>query len=193
GSRVELHDLPFVVDGDDAVQGRVQDRRFAGLALPQGELGLPRLRHVPEGEDHAYRLAARTPDRSGAVVNRPFGPVLGEQHGMIAQADDGTLPEYPGNRVLHRLAGSFVQNGENVAQGLSLGLALPPPGQGLGNGVEVADTAPGVRGDDRIADAGERDPQPLPLLPQRLFRLLALGNVPGDFRGTDDGAILVLD
>src|SRR4029077_14225383 len=67
--RVELHDLPFVVDGDDAVEGRVQDRRFAVLTLLQSELGPPLLGYVPEGEDHAYGLAAGAPDRSGAVVD----------------------------------------------------------------------------------------------------------------------------
>src|SRR5207245_9203737 len=43
--RVELDDLALVVDGDDAVQGRFQDRGLARLALAQpgvllGELAL---------------------------------------------------------------------------------------------------------------------------------------------------------
>ena len=180
GSRVELHDLAFVVDGDDAVQGRVHDGRLAGLALPQGDLGLPLLRHVPEGEDHADRLALLTPDRGRTVVNGPLGPVPGEQYRMVAQADDDALPNHLRHRVLDRPAGLLVQDGEYRLQRLPLGLFLAPAGQGFGHRVEERHPAFGVRGDDRIANADERDPQPLPLLPQGLVRPLALGHVPED-------------
>ena len=49
------------------------------------------------------------------------------------------------------------------------GLGLGPAGQGLGHAVHERDPALGVGADHRVADAGERDPQPLRLLPQRLL------------------------
>src|SRR5262249_28654865 len=52
------------------------------------------------------------------------------------------------------------------------GFRPAPPGHRLGRGVEERDPAIGVGADDRIADNGERDPQPLRLLAQRFLGVL---------------------
>ena len=75
--------------------------------------------------------------------------------------------------VLGRLAGVLVDDAEDLRQGLPRGLGLGPPGQGLGHPVEVGHPALGVGADDRVADAGEGDPQPLPLGGELPLGLLA--------------------
>ena len=72
-------------------------------------------------------------------------------------------------------------SGKRAAHGLGLG----PAGQGLGDAVHERHPALGVGADHRVADAGERDPQPLRLLPQRLLGAAAseedaLGVLQGD-------------
>ena len=57
--------------------------------------------------------------------------------------------------------------------GPALRLGLGPAGQGLGHGVHERDPALGVGADHRVADAGERHPQPVRLLAQRLLGALA--------------------
>ena len=58
---------------------------------------------------------------------------------------------------------------EHRLQRLPLGVRLRPAGQFLGHAVQERHPPLRVRGDHRIADAGERHPQPLPLLVQPLL------------------------
>ena len=141
-SRIELHDLAPVVDGDDGIEGRLQDRRLASLALPKSELGLALLRHVTKDEDHADRLALLAPDGGGTVVNGPFSPVPGDQHSMVAQPNDDPLPNDFRHRVLDRPAGLLrARWGRRPPAVAPCASFLAPAGQGLGHRVEERHSA----------------------------------------------------
>jgi len=78
--------------------------------------------------------------------------------------------------------GLLVDDPEDVLAGLAQGFPELPAGQRQGDGIEEGNPAFCVAGDDRIADTAERYPQPLALFAQFLFRFLALGNLPLQFR-----------
>ena len=82
------------------------------------------------------------------------------------QPDDDALSQGSGGRVLDRVATHFIDDLENGVQRFPSFLLLRPAGQGLSHRVQEGGAAVGVGGDDRIANAGERDLQPLPLLVQ---------------------------
>ena len=67
GGGVELDDLARLVDGDDAVQSRLQDRCFACLAFAHRLLGPPLFGDIAEDEDHAHRGTANIHD--GAALS----------------------------------------------------------------------------------------------------------------------------
>ncbi len=109
-----------MVHRDDAVEGRLEDGAFAGFAGSQLLLGPPLFGHVPEDQHDADELARRVPDRGGAVVNRALRPVLGDQDRVVRQSDDDPFPQHLLHRVLHRLPGLFVDDGEHGLQRLPL-------------------------------------------------------------------------
>ena len=140
---------------------------------------------VAEDQDRPRPRPGLVPHGGGAVVDGPFRPVPGDEDGVVRQPHDRPLPQGTEGGVLDRLAGSFVDDVEDVRQGAAHGLGLGPAGQGLGHAVHERHPALGVGADHRVADAGERDPQPLRLLPQRLLGALAceedaLGVLQGD-------------
>ena len=91
------------------------------------------------------------------------------------QSDDDALPQGSGGRVLDRVATRFIDDLENGVQRFPRCLLLRPAGQGLSHRVQEGNAAVGVGGDDRIANAGERDMQPLPLLVQLTHRIASGG------------------
>ncbi len=109
-------------------------------------------------------LAPGIPDRGGAVVNGALLAVPGDQDGVVRQPDDHALLQCPQRRVLDRLAGVLVDDAEHVLQGAARGFLGLPADKLLGDRVEEVDPALGVGADDGIADARQRDVQPLPLL-----------------------------
>ena len=75
---VELNNLPFVIHRDDAIEGRLQNGRFAGFALSQFFFALPLLGHVPEDQHHADHLARRITDGSGSIINGALCSIPGD-------------------------------------------------------------------------------------------------------------------
>ncbi len=71
--------------------------------------------------------------------------------------------------VFNRLTGLFIDDVEDVWQETSHRFSLRPAGERLGNSIEKGDPPFGVGADHPVTDAGQSDPQPLRLLPQRLF------------------------
>ena len=77
-------------------------------------------------------------------------------------------------------AAYFVEPSQERRQRTPFGFGLLPAGKRFRHGIEKDHAPPHVGGDDRIANAGQSDLQPLPLLPQRLVRPLALRYVSED-------------
>ena len=150
-----------------ALDERLPDRRIQGEQahpLAQRRLGALPLADVPEDQHAPDDVASGVPDRGGAVVNRALRAVLRDQDGVVRQPDDLAFLQRPQGRVLDRLAGVLVDDAEHVVQraaGRFLGL---PADKLLGDRVEEVHPALGVGADDGIADARQRDLQPLPLL-----------------------------
>ncbi len=80
---------------------------------------------------------------------------------MVGQPDDRSQTEDFFHRVLHRLAGVFVDDGKHGRQRTALGFAVRPAGQALGFTVEEGRPAAGVGHDYAIADAGQGHGQQL--------------------------------
>ena len=115
---------------------------------------------------------------AAAVVDGPLRPVPGDQDRVVRQPDDDALPQHLLHRVLDRLAGLLVEDGEHRLQRLPWASSGVHPVNSCGHAVEERHPPLVVGGDDRIADGGERDRQPLPLLVQPL-----LGGLPLDPHG----------
>jgi len=61
---------------------------------------------VVKDEDNSVDFSGFVANRGGAVVNRPLGPVLGNEDGMVGEADDIAFPENSLNGVLDRMPSS---------------------------------------------------------------------------------------
>ena len=57
GGGVELDDLPLMIAGHDAVEGRVKNRRFARLAVREGAGRLTLFGHVAEDQNRPAHCA----------------------------------------------------------------------------------------------------------------------------------------
>ena len=121
--------------------------------------------HQHDPGDFAFVVA----NRGGTVVNGPFRAVLGDEQAVVRQPDDHALPQGSHRGTLDRLAALFVDDAEHAVERSARRLLQHPAGQGLRDRVEEGDAALGVRGNHRIANAGERDTTPLRLEVQRFL------------------------
>ncbi len=110
--------------------------------------------------------------RIGAALSSmgSIGAVLRDEQRVVRQPDHHAIPQGSDGRVLHREPRLLIDDLEDRLHRLPGRLRLRPPGQGLGHRIQERDAAPGVGRDDRIADARQRDAQPLTLLMQRFVR-----------------------
>jgi hypothetical protein len=111
-------------------------------------------------------------DRGGTVINGSFRAVLGDEQAVVGQPDDHAVAQGSDGWTLHRLAAHFVDDAEHAVERLARCLLQRPAGQGLSDRVEERNPPLGVRGNHRIANAGERDTTPLGLEVQRIFGML---------------------
>ena len=145
------------------------------MGLAQLRLCASLLGDVMENEHHPCHLAIGVQDRRGAVLDGHFPAILGDQRGVVGQTDHTFFIQNSRHQVLGLLVGLFVDDPENALDRLAdcfLGL---PASQRHGDGIEKGNPACGVASDHRIADAGERYPQPFLIPAQPLFRPFALG------------------
>ena len=151
-----VHEIDVVHrGGEDA-------RQELGLS-PDFRLGPLPLADISEDQDGPDDPPGRVPDRGRTVVDGPLGAVPGDQDGVVGQADDGPLPQRPEGGVLDLQAGPLVDDTEDRGEGLARRLGRGPARERLGDRVQRRDPALGVGDEDGIADAGEGDPQLLPL------------------------------
>ena len=76
---------------------------------------------------------------------------------MVGQPHHFPLAQNDAHRILHGLAGVFVDDVENLFKRFATGFLLPPTREQLGRRIEQFHAAFGVGGDDRIANASKND------------------------------------
>ena len=171
------HNPVLVVQNGDQVRHAVEGALPLLFGAAQGLLGAPFFGHLVEHEHRSRHAAGNAHDRRGAVLNGQFAPVLGDKHGVIGQGDDASLRQHARYQIFRGLAGALVDDAEHALDGLAQRLLGTPTGEKLRDGIEKGDVAVGAGGYHRVADAPERDAQPLALLQQLLRGLLALDGV----------------
>ena len=92
---------------------------------------------------------------------------------MVRQCRDLPVPQGAQGGILDRFAGVFIDDVEDIRQGPPRGVGGSPASQGLGHVVHERDPAIAIGADHRVADARQRDPQPLRLLSQGFLGTLA--------------------
>ena len=106
---------------------------------------------------------------SSMLISAPAREISG---GVVRKADD--LPDSStlsmGFSTGSRVSSLMMRN--TVRSGCPSASARRPACKSLGDGIHEGHATPGVRGDDGVADAGERDFEPLPLLLQLIGALL---------------------
>ena len=88
---------------------------------------------------------------------------------MVRQPDDHALPQSSDGGTLDRLAALFVDDAEHAIERLARCFYQRPARQGLSDWVEERNPPLGVRGNHRIANAGQDDTAPLRLEVQSFF------------------------
>ena len=83
---------------------------------------------------------------------------------MFGEPDDVVAMQDPADGIFDPLPGCSVDDVEDTPERLPGGLLLAPAGQDLGRPVHERDLALAIGGDHRVADAGEGDAEPLPLV-----------------------------
>ena len=101
-------------------------------------------------------------------------PILGHQGGVIRQLNGAAFAQNTGNGLLRRLTGLLVDDAKHALDRLARCLLGLPTGERFGHGIDKADSPFGIRGDHGVADARERDAQPLPLLAELPVGLVAV-------------------
>ncbi len=112
--------------------------------------------------------------RRGRVVDRQLSPVARDQQRVIGECDDAPLVQRAQGGVFDRRPRRFVDDLKDIGQRPAHRLGLGPTGQTLGDGVQEDHATFGVGADHGVADAGQRDPQPLAFRKQLLLGALPL-------------------
>ncbi len=151
---------------DDGVMGGFDDCCETRLRL----FGRSALGHVAEDQHRPDGRSRIVPDRCGAVVDRPLFPVPGNENRVVRHPNHSPLPQGSDGGVLDWLPSSFVDDLEDLGQRSPDGLVLRPAGQGLGDAVHECHAGLHIGADHRVADARQRNSQPLRPLAQLVFR-----------------------
>src|SRR5262249_36869056 len=93
------------------------------------------------------------------------------EQSMVRQTNARSRLECAHDGIFNRAARPLVNELEYVGERTSDRLGLRPAGQLLGDAVHECHAGIGVGADHAVADAGERDSQPLRLLSQGIFGL----------------------
>ena len=118
-------------------------------------------RHVAEDHYHAAQLAVVIKDRRGAVFNRDHVAVSVLQNRVVGQAHHASLFQHLGHRIIHRVARLLIEDGKHLVDRLSLRLAKADSSQLFRNGIDKDHSPVFVGGNHRVANAGQRNAEPL--------------------------------
>ena len=142
----------------------------------RGPLDPPAVGNVMKDQHDPRETARRIADGGGAVVDGSLRPVAGDEDRASSQSDDQAAGQHFGHGVHDRQAGPFVDDVEDLGRRLSRGGGERPAGQRLGHGVQEAHPALGVGDEHRVANARQRDVEPVRLI--ELLFALRHGNNP---------------
>ncbi len=122
-------DPEIVMEDDD----RLAHGRYDALGVGERILDLPflppALTDVAKHQHHARDGPSCVANRSGAVIDRPFRAVLGDQQRVVGEPDDQALAQGPRGRILDRAARLFIDDLEDALQGAAGRLFQRPAGQ----------------------------------------------------------------
>jgi hypothetical protein len=115
GGRVPLHDAAVLVDGDDAVERRLQDGGLQRLAVAQRRLHLQpadgRAEQAGEGQQEVLVLPAEAARRSGVRLQHAPGRPAGQPHRHVQQRDDAVPAQQAGPLEAFRRADVLERDG----------------------------------------------------------------------------------
>jgi hypothetical protein len=154
----------LAIQGEEPLPNAFQDPEPPLVGRRQRLLGAALLGDVMEHEHGADHPAGGVEDRRGTILNRNLAAVAGDQRGVVRQGYRAAFPQHMGHRVVTRLAGLFVDRAEHALDRLAQDFLRGPAGERLGHRIEEGNPAFGIAGDHGVADAGERDAEPLTLL-----------------------------
>ena len=164
----------ILIESDERLSQCGDDALGIGQSVLQRVLLLAAFRHVSEYQDHAGDFTFRIADWGRTVVDGSFRAVLGDQKRMIRQADNHAVSQGSNRRAFDGMAAVLIDDFEDRFEGDTFGLLLQPAGQRFGHRIQKRDPARVVGGDDRIADAAERDAAPFRLKLKWLFGTAAI-------------------
>jgi hypothetical protein len=87
----------------------------------------PLFGRIAKHQDDAGNASILVPNGRRAVGNGPLGPVPGDEHGMVAQANDLTFAQGPGDGILDGLATLLLEDAEHRRQRFPMGPVLLRP------------------------------------------------------------------
>jgi hypothetical protein len=167
---VEEVKVTEIREGADAEAGDGFQRGVEVLGAGKDQAGLRKefqvalcaaaLRNVAEDENDAVECAGGVMDGGAGVVNGDFRAVAAEEQGMVGEADDGAEAANLVDGGFDNVAGLFMDDAEDVAEGAADGVGLGPAGEGFGDWVHEDDLAGGLAGDDGVADTAEEGGEP---------------------------------
>jgi len=93
----------------------------------------------------------------------------------MLEFDGPAFPQRTERWIVDGQSRRFVDGAKHRTQRLALCFRLPPTRERFGHGIEKHHTSFAIGADHAVADAGKRDPQPLPLFAKRALDPLPLG------------------
>src|SRR5215208_4141930 len=131
------------------------------------------LRHVAEDQHRAEGSAVRVSNGRSRNIDGSFGAILGNEQGVVRQADRKTFARGLKRRIADRLTRVLIDDLKHLLERLTSGFLRCPAGQLLRNPVEKSNAAVWVRRDDSVANTGEGRCEPVTTLLQLLGQCLA--------------------
>jgi hypothetical protein len=119
---------------------------------------------IAEDQDDANHLSGFVANWGSAVVDRNFWAGLGQQHGVVGQADDFALAQHFADWALDDGPRALRNDVKNRIQGLPDGFRFVPPREPFGDWVQKGHFAEVVSGDHGVPDAAQRGAEPAPSL-----------------------------
>ncbi len=118
-------------------------------------------RDVAKDEHDANELVAVIADRRCAAFNGNEPSVGVLEGSMVSKPDHAAEFHHFADRIFSGFAAELVEDGEDASNVFAGGLCRADAGERFGHRIDEGDKSSAVGGDDRIANAGKRDAEPL--------------------------------
>ena len=189
---VKIHHRMVTPELRGALQGQIQPAfelaavDEAGQGIVTGLIGklgdvLAFAAHIMKYQHHTGNItaaiAAARPNWRTGEHDRNLGAVVADQQHGRGRANRTLLAQYHLDGIRRKLPAAFVYHAQHVAHRQAPRLRCRPPGELLGNRVQIFDPAVGVSGNDAIGDGCQRYQRAFLLGKQIRGRLLAIRHV----------------